>query len=496
MTSHAVDVFRTNRENSMRKPSVFRSSCLGAALAAALCLGTPSSYAQETPILDRLLEKLKDRGILTDEEFEALKAEREQERVTSRAERRQRALREAQAAEKEEKDKEAAKSTLVGTFKDGFRFESGDKRHAIGISGRVHADYRYYADDAFANSFDVRRAYIGVQGKLYDIYTFDVTGDFAQSGSQLDVAWLNAAWFESAQLRMGQFKMPFSLEEQTSSRFIDFQERSMMNALVPAKERGFMIHGSPINGTFYGVALSNGRGKNVNIPELDVETDGPDVVARVGANAAEIAGLSNMVLHGAVGYSSGTLKDGVIVPAGRTEGRGVVFFGTPAIAADDDEVDRTRMGAELSLAWGPVKLQGEYTKASYEYSVGGNGVDNDIDAYYASASWLITGEQYAKAYKGGAYRAIVPNKPLGSGGLGAWEVGLRYTEFDAGDFTPTTGRTNKADAITVGLKWIPVTNVRLYLNYVQTNFDSTVTTVNNKQLDDEKAVTLRAALYF
>ena len=87
----------------------------------------------------------------------------------------ERALREAQAVEKEEKAKEDAKSTLVAKFKDGFRFESGDKRHAIGISGRVHGDYRYFADDTSANTFDVRRAYLGVQGKLYDIYTFDVT---------------------------------------------------------------------------------------------------------------------------------------------------------------------------------------------------------------------------------------------------------------------------------------------------------------------------------
>jgi len=478
----------------MRKPAcIFRRTCLGLAMAVTFGLGAMPLHAQETPILDQLLDKLKERGVLTEEEYQALKAERDEERVQSRAERRQRALREAQAVEKEEKAKEDAKSTLVAKFKDGFRFESGDKRHAIGISGRVHGDYRYFADDTSPNTFDVRRAYLGVQGKLYDIYTFDVTGDFAQSGATLDVAWLNAAWFEPAQLRIGQFKMPFSIEEQTSSRFIDFQERSMMNALVPAKERGLMVHGSPMKGLFYGAALSNGQGKNNN--ETDEEHDSPDIVLRLGANAAEFLGRTDMVLHGAVAYTDGTLVDGSVVPSGRTEGRGVTFFQTAAIDADDDEVDRTRLGGELSLAWGPLKLQGEYTKASYEYSVAGTGIDNDIDAYYASVSWLITGEQYATAYRNGAYGAIAPSKPLGSGGLGAFEVGLRYSEFDAGDFTASSGRTNQADALTIGLKWIPVTNVRVYLNYVQTEFDTPVT-VNGKQHDDEKAVTLRAALYF
>ncbi len=476
-----------------KQSNALRKAWRGAAVALALGLGAPSLYAQETPILDTLLDKLKERGILTEEEHQALKAEREEERATSRAERRKRALHEAQAREKEEKAKEDAKSTLVANFRDGFRFESGDKRHAIGISGRVHGDYRHFADDTSPSTFDVRRAYLGVQGKLYDIYTFDVTGDFAQSGTTLDVAWLNAAWFNSAQLRVGQFKMPFSIEEQTSSRFIDFQERAMMNALVPAKERGLMVHGSPVKGLFYGAALSNGQGKNNN--EANVEHDSPDIVLRFGANAAQFFDLKDMVLHGAVAYTDGTLADGSIVPSGRTEGRGVTFFQTAAIAADDDEVDRRRLGGELSLAWGPFKLQGEYTKARYEYSVAGTGIDNDIDAYYASATWMITGEQYAKAYRNGAYGAIVPNRPLGSGGLGAFAVGLRYSDFDAGDFTPSTGRTNKADALTIGLKWIPVTNVRVYLNYVMTDFDTPVT-VNGRQHDDEKAVTLRAALYF
>jgi phosphate-selective porin OprO/OprP len=89
----------------------------------------------------------------------------------------------------------------------------------------------------------------------------------------------------------------------------------------------------------------------------------------------------------------------------------------------------------------------------------------------------------------------VPNKPFGSGGWGAWEVAVRYSEFDASDFTASTNFTNKADAFTVGLKWIPVTNVRFYLNYVDTQFDTPIT-VNGEQYDDEQAVTLRAAIYF
>lgn len=480
----------------MRMQPAIGQRFTAAAVAAILTLGTSSAWAQETPILDQLLDKLKERGILTEEEYQALKAEREQERLASRAERRQRALREAQAAEKEEKSREESRTTLVGRFRDGFTLESGDRQHGISLSGRVHGDYRAFADDTASSTFDVRRAYLGIQGRLYDIYSFDVTGDFAQSTTTLDVAWFNAAWLQAAQVRLGQFKMPFSMEEQTSSRFIDFQERSMMNALVPAKERGIMIHGDPFKGLSYGVALSNGQGKNNN--ETSVELDRPDLIVRVTGNAAEWLQRSGMVLHGGLAWSNGTLAGNSAAPSGRTEARGATFFQSGNLASSaSTDVERQRVGGELALAWGPFKLQGEYTRNSFDTEAGGT---RDIDAWYASASWLITGESYAKSYRSGAWRAIAPSRPLGSGGLGVFELGLRYSVFDASDFTVTapsasSAFTNEADAWTVGLKWIPVTNVRVYLNYVQTEFETPIR-MNGKNHDDEKAITLRGALYF
>jgi phosphate-selective porin OprO/OprP len=480
----------------MRRKSVLggRKLALTAAIAATALGFAGAAQAQQSSIFDQLLEKLKDKGVLSQEDYDELKAARDEERTQQRAERRQRALREAQAAEKEEKAKADAPATLTGRFKDGFTFESGDKRHSISLTGRVHGDYRAYADDTAADTFDVRRAYLGLSGKVYDIYSFEVNGDFAQSGTTLDVAWLNAAWFKPAQLRVGQFKMPFSIEELTSSRFIDFQERSLMNTLVPAKERGLMVHGDPFKAVTYGVALSNGQGKNNN--EGNPQIDDPDLIARVAANAAEWFGKPEMVVHGAVSYSTGSLQGGSR-PLGtvRTEARGVEFFRTANLGDTDTEVDRDRLGGELSLAWGPLKVQGEYTRANFDWEAGGTSFDNDIDAYYLMAGWMITGESYASAYRGGGYRALVPEKPFGSGGWGAWELAVRYSDFDAEDFDASSNYTNKADAWTIGLKWIPVTNVRFYLNYVDTQFDTPVT-VNGEEYDDERAVTLRAAIYF
>jgi phosphate-selective porin OprO and OprP len=74
------------------------------------------------------------------------------------------------------------------------------------------------------------------------------------------VGYLDVAWFEKAKFRVGQFKMPFSLEQLTSSNNIDFIERSFVDSMIPAKERGmYKSLGEPVPGTTYALAVSNGN---------------------------------------------------------------------------------------------------------------------------------------------------------------------------------------------------------------------------------------------
>ena len=474
-----------------RKTSAARLAL--ASMIAALFGGASAPAAAE--VLDSLLERLRAKGVISQPEYDQLRGE-------MRAE--------------QDKQKKTAADTGTVKFRDGLSLESADGRHAISVSGRIHADYRSFSNDSgtaaaanagSADTFDVRRAYLGLSGRFYRDWSFAVNADFAQGGSALDVAWLNYGGFRPAQIMVGQFKMPFSLEELTSSRFIDFQERTFANALVPGKERGIMVHGAPLTGLYYGLALSNGQGKNANEPNAAV--DDKDVIGRLAVNVAQMIGNKDAVLHLGGGLTRGKLPMAA-APSGRTEGRGLTFF-TPAAftgtgAAGVQEMDRERSGAEMALAWNQFKVQGESVKVNFTgTSNGGVGYDRDIVSSYLSFNWLITGEKYADAYRGGAFGAIKPKQEFGrGGGWGAWELGARYSKWDASDFTATNpagtgvlggGLTNKADAWTLGLKWIPNINTRVYLNYIQTKFDTPVAIVNGTA-SDEKAITMRAAFYF
>jgi phosphate-selective porin OprO/OprP len=134
-----------------------------------------------------------------------------------------------------------------------------------------------------------------------------------------------------------------------------------------------------------------------------------------------------------------------------------------------------------------------------------------------SVLWLVTGENYLDSYSSGTFGRIRPRNNFSmdeGGGRGAWELGVRYSFFDAGDFdaagigVANTGRvstagtgvtastpTREADAWTLGVKWMPNAYTRLMANYTVTEFDTPIV-VNGITMEEEKSLTLRAQVDF
>ncbi len=446
----------------------FRKRVLASAMAALFSGAATPALAD----MQSLVEKLYEKGVLTGEEYQEMNA---QARAGRRAQ--------AQAAAKANDP-----NKITDSFKDGFKWTSKDGKNSIQLAGRVQLDYRSFDNPTPADGFDIRRAYFGVKGKLYEDWTFEVTSNL--DGGDLEYAFLDYRWSDAAQLRMGAFKYLYSLEEITSSRFTDFQERSFVNSWVPGKDVGLMLHGEPVKNVYsYSIGYANGEGKNSNENSVAPIDDGKDVIARAAVNFAPLANWDDGVLHLGGNYSMGSLKAGT-PGSQRTEARGLTFF--TATAPTGNSMDRARIAVEGVVAFGPFKLQTEFNQANYS---GDAGYDQDIDTAYVAAGWLITGESYVKSYSINGMKSIKPTNSTESGGWGAWEVGVRFSKFDAGGYVITPTSTNKADAVTIGLKWIPNNVVRFILDYVDTSFDTPVTS-GTEQVSGEKAVTLRSQIYF
>lgn len=84
-------------------------------------------------------------------------------------------------------------------------------------------------------------------------------------------------------------------------------------------------------------------------------------------------------------------------------------------------------GLEFASVLGPVSVQGEYFSAD----ISREGLDPDLDfsGWYAYASWFLTGESRVYKAKKGKFDRVTPRGIVGKGGIGAWEVGLRFSTW-------------------------------------------------------------------
>ena len=460
--------------------------------AIALCFAAPAIADEYKDTLDILLQK----GIITQQEYN--------KKIESHNERLENKQFNAARVDKDLRDNNNvrfAKANDGAVLENGLGFKSKDGANVIQLTGRLHTDYRSYTPvyssgqttDPYQDGIENRRARFGVRGQFQKDFKFLMLANFgndvgaSSTTSTIDEFWVNYTANPQLQFTMGQFKMPFSLEQLTSSNNIDFMERSLIGQtegeFIPAKETGFMVHGIPQPGLTWAVAASRGRANK------STAVDSTDLIGRATVNFAELVQNKDYVAHLGLGYSTGTIKTGVTPASGRTEGRASSAFFTGSALSGD--TDRTRQGIETAFAWKGLKLQGEKFNFKYDPATGSN---QEIQGHYIQAVYNLTGESHS--YKDGVFGWVKPNSPFtANGGLGAWQIGVRASDFDADGISVATGKTTRATAITYGLTWFVNDNARVMLNYVDTKFGAPVGT-SGSRVDGEKVVMLRGQLSF
>jgi phosphate-selective porin OprO and OprP len=402
-------------------------------------------------------------------------------------------------------------------MKNGLGMQSTDGETTVQLTGRVHMDYRSYSGDttgAFTtdtqtDALEVRRARLGVRGQLFKDWKYEIVGNYgaaesatAPSGmssltTEIDVGYIDYAKNPAASVRLGKFKMPFSLEQLTSSNNIDFMERSVTNQnegeFIPAKETGVMLFGSPVSGLSYGVALSRGR---TSTTTKTATYDKPDYIGRVSANLPKLfSGRDDFILHAGLGLSRGEINNGLITSAGRNEIRTSSGFYTANAALSGGPVNRTRVGYEGAVAYKAFKLQGEM----FNYKYDGATASNEIDSNYIQAVYNLTGENHNYSNSAGTFGWIKPNVAFDKGGMGAIQVGIRASSLKAPDVTPrltSSFATNDYSSITYGVTWFLNDNARVMLNYTEIDYGGIGVGATASRYLKERAMMMRGQLSF
>ncbi len=387
-------------------------------------------------------------------------------------------------------------------YKRGFYIETKDKKNKIKLTGRFHGDFKaYLGDNPNNDSFFVRRARLCMKGTLHKYYDFMVESEFGKGKAQLNDGFMNIHYTPKFQIKFGQFKTPFSMEELQSDNWIDFIERSLANKLVPSRDVGLMFHGSLFNDMiYYQIGISNGYKKNV-VSDKDNGKDGAFRIIVAPFKNTSFDFIKELHIGGAITYGNEELLASDWWNKGKlTTAAGTTYLQVNSSALQDGT--RFRKGTELYWAYGPVNFKGEFIHVSLnDLKLNNYKKDVYLQGGYLSLSYNITGEPFK--YKNGKPGRVIPkeNFKLDFSSLGAIQVGVRY-EFTKADkdlfkygYVNSSKYTDKTQAITLGLNWYPNDMARFMFNYYHVKFDDDII-VSDEKLSDEDVFLSRFEIVF
>lgn len=318
----------------------------------------------------------------------------------------------------------------------------------------------------------VRRAFLGVQGRLSERWRYKVDfilspGDDAAGQVGVDDAFLEYV-ADDWSFVIGEHNITSPLEDRISSLDIPFIERtSVINAFEYGRRAGL---GAIWSGANYSLAGAI-QGDSLNNADTNYALDESTAISGrfTWAPIFETSPEGVTLIHlGLVARQRDIGEDAVVRYRTRPlNGRGA--RGIDAGAGVNGESDTT-FGVELALQRGPFGVQAEYHTLEGD-TVGGVGYE--YNGYYVDAYWSITGE--SRSYRGntGSFGAIAPARAINNGGPGHLMLSARYDFIDLSD--PASGLAaatrGEQTAYAVGLDWVPLDHVRFKLNYAQTDMD-------------------------
>jgi phosphate-selective porin OprO/OprP len=360
----------------------------------------------------------------------------------------------------------------------GFRWEEHPRLDLgrgtwIDFRARVQADLRRSeAEIGDPSAFDVARRRVGIEGRIAGVADYQVEYEISSDDPWRDV-YLDYRQFNPLQVRAGKFKLPFSLDENTSATNLDFVYRSRAaTQLAPGRDRGVMLHGRVLTVLEYEVGLFNHDGNNAR-------TNNPDRVfgASTAAGRATVQPLRSSRSHLSdlqfgVAFTGSDVAEGVTALRGRTA-LDASFF-SPDLRVRGH---RERVGFEARWRPGPFSVKAEYIRVSTERR-GQSVEDADLSpvvatGWYVSGTWLATGEKKSSG-------ADNPRRPLFRGGFGALEFAVRLEQLGFGSTAkegePSTGPRadlvlgNRDRATTIGVNWYPYRGIKVQGNVIREEF--------------------------
>jgi len=319
-----------------------------------------------------------------------------------------------------------------------FKLVLGGYIQANFEDGDVSAFEGRFGQTAVKDRFRLRRARINLTGDFAENFDFKIEGDFgnsdglnsnrtAFSGTDIFANWHQ---FPEANVKVGQWKAPFGLEQITPDTTLIIIERSLpTGAITPERQIGVQVWGKPFTNIWpdgedlltYYAGIFNGNGRNTTV--------------NYNNNFMYVGRLELMPFKGKIFGQDSSLKLGGDVLNSRDDkGTNISQSLNLLVNADGSLSPFVLPGADERTAWsvdawfnlGPFDLIGEY----FQEKVNGrtvNGVppgfaDFTTSGYYITAAYFLIPKKLQAAVR---WEDLNPGQK-GNDGIHSITGGLNY----------------------------------------------------------------------
>ena len=296
---------------------------------------------------------------------------------------------------------EPATESKTDLSKGGVVFSSGPNSLSIGARVQVRGTWddreAWDADpegaagdgveDGGSGQFDIPRMRITFKGGMFKPwlkyeFQYEFSRTSGESSSKVKDALLEFETSPAAIVKVGQYKVPFSLQELTSSGRQQFVDRAITNLkFVPARDMGVSLNGLFLDKTLgYAVGVFNGSGESRRQDDQGFLYAGRVYWNPLGEYKLAESAIENpekAQLHIGLGYRTGeAVRGGDVI-----EDIGTVF---------QDPDNQSAANLELAWKWGRFFATGEYFSMTDEQENPLPALaDVDSDGWHAQAGVML-----------------------------------------------------------------------------------------------------------
>ena len=339
------------------------------------------------------------------------------------------------------------------------------------VTGFFQLDAGFFSQDAanratlgdIQDGLGFRRARLAAVGEVEDRVGYHLEFDFAQAQPRFVDVWMQFDETPMGNLRIGRYRQPFGMAEQTSIREIGFLERPMTFALAPFRQTGVMLFDTALDESIAWF-VSGYRYLSDNYGNVYADGGGYGMAARL--TTVLLQDDSGHLIHLGVDYSyndpgldsvkyfsSNEIFVGQNPLLGAAGLPVLPLTSVPAFVNTGAMPTRrtSLFDVEGAVALGRLTLQSEARWARVDMP---GGVTNTFPGAYVQVRYVLTGEEIPYHRKNGVFARVEPLEVANPacGGWGAWEIAARLSYLDLnGTALPGPGR--HLTDVTLGINW-------------------------------------------